>query len=257
MQTRSKGCRSADATKLEGGISARGSGGNLLGDVEMNAVRTTHRILVGDSHLLFREALRAALGATTGYEVVAEAQDGSWAVREARRTDPDIAILGSDINEWDAPRVTQMILDSVPSCRILWVASEENPSLLLNALSAGASGFITRTGSFDDLVLAIRSVHRGQVTFPRTMLPPLMDMLAGTQRARNEALAKVLSLTKRERQVLAHLAGGGDNEAIAKTLRISTETVRTHVQRILNKLDVHTRLGAAVTFLDADIFENP
>ena len=230
-------------------------GSNRLGDVEMNAARTTHRILVGDSHLLFREALGAALGAAAGYEVVAEVQDGSWAVREARRTDPDIAILGSDINEWDATRVTQMILTSVSSCRILWVANEENPSLLLDALSAGASGFITRTGTFDDLVLAIRSAHRGQVTFPRTMLRRLMDMLMGTQRARNEALAKLLGLTKRERQVLAHVAAGADNEAIAKTLHISTETVRTHVQRTLSKLDVHTRLGAAVMFMDADIFE--
>ena len=231
----------------------REMGAKISRESNMGAAGTKHRILIGDGHLLFREALRAALGREADCEVVAAAEDGSWTVREARRTHPDIAILGGDISEWDTTRVTQNILDSVPSCRILWVANEENPSLLIDALSAGACGFITRTSPFDDLVVAIRCIHRGQTTFPRTMLKPLMDMLLGTQRARTKALGKILSLTRREREVLAHLAEGVDNDTIANRLDISSETVRTHVQRILTKLGVHSRLGAAVTFMDADI----
>jgi DNA-binding NarL/FixJ family response regulator len=259
VQTDELGRTSArDGTRVTGGRAFVQTvhGSKLPGESDMAPAGTKHQILIGDANLLFREALRAALGGEADCEVAAEAKDGSWTVREARRTHPDIAILGSDIGEWETRRVTQMILGSVPSCRILWVANEENPSLLIDALSAGASGFITRTSSFDDLVVAIRCIHRGQVTFPRTMLQPLMNVLLGTQRARNKALGKFLSLTKREREVLAHLAEGVDNETIANRLDISSETVRTHVERILTKLGVHSRLEAAVMFMDADIFQN-
>jgi two-component system nitrate/nitrite response regulator NarL len=222
----------------------------------MVAEQIKYRVLLGDAYSLFREALTTALQREPDCEVVAEAEDGSKAVREAQRSHPDVVLLGGDISELDAMRVTQLILGSVPSCQVLWVADEESPSLLIDALTAGATGFVTRTRAFDDLIVAIRCVHRGQVTFPRTMVYPLMELLRGTQKARNEALRKVWGLTSREREVLAHLTEGANNESIAKSLDISTETVRTHVQRILSKLDVHSRLEAAVMFMDADILQD-
>src|SRR5919106_687622 len=114
-----------------------------------------------------------------------------------------------------------------------------------DGLEAGASGYLTKESPLAELIDAARAIHRGETLIPRRMLGALLARLIRRRREQDEALRRMSKLTRREKEVLALLAGGGDNDAIAQALVISPQTARTHIQNVLGKLGVHSRLEAA------------
>ena len=203
------------------------------------------RILLADGHSLFREALSTTLAAEPGLVVVGEARDGLEAVAEAARTEPQVAVLDVDLPNCDGVRAAALIRDRLPDCRIVLLAADEDPDILATAIEAGASGYLTKASALTELVDAIRSVHRGDTLVPSRMLGSLLERLIRRRQEHDEALRRLSRLTSREREVLTLLAQGDDNDSIAQALVISPQTARTHIQNVLVKLGVHSRLEAA------------
>lgn len=202
------------------------------------------RLLLADEQCLFREAVKTVLEKTGKFVVVAEAADGDEAVVAAVETSPDVALVADDLHA-DGVRAIRTIKEQVPHCRILVLAAHEDQDRLLEALEAGASGYLTRESPLSELIDAARLVHRGDMLIPPRMLGGLLGRLIRRHREEKEATRRIALLTRREREVLALLAGGAGKNAIAKALVISPETARTHVQNILEKLGVHSRHDAA------------
>jgi DNA-binding NarL/FixJ family response regulator len=211
------------------------------------------RILLADEQSLFREAVKVVLGAEEDLLIVAEARDGLQAVAEAERTQPDLALIDVGLPNCDGVRATAMIRNRVPDCQVMVLSDEEDEGMLIEALEAGASGYLTKESPLAELIEATRSVHRGQTLIPPRMLGGLLSRLIRRRREQDEALRLVSRLTRREREVLARLADGADNDMIAQSLVISPETARTHVQNVLAKLKVHSRLEAAAFVMQNDI----
>lgn len=117
--------------------------------------------------------------------------------------------------------------------------------MLLEVLDAGANGYLTRDAPLAELIRATRAVHGGETLVPPKMLGPLLSSLLRRKRDQDRAFERLARLTVREREVLALLAQGSDNDGIARALVISPQTARTHIQNILGKLEVHSRLEAA------------
>jgi DNA-binding NarL/FixJ family response regulator len=203
------------------------------------------RILLADGHPLFLEALSTALAAEPDLVVVGEARDGLEAVAEAARTEPQVAVLDADLPNCDGVRAAALIRDRLPDCRIVLLAADEDADILASAIEAGASGYLSKASPLTELVEAIGSVHRGDTLVPSRMLGSLLERLIRRRQEHDEALRKLSRLTSREQEVLTLLAHGGDNDSIAQVLVISPQTVRTHIQNVLVKLGVHSRLEAA------------
>ena len=205
--------------------------------------REAIRILLADRQSLFREAIRTGLEAEADLRVVGEARDGPEAVAEAERTSPDVGIV--DVNLPRGARISSRIRERVPGCRILVLATDEDYQSLIEVLDEGATGYLTKEVQLAALVDATRAVHKGETLVPPRMLGPLIATLLGRRRERDAAHHRIAQLTRREREVLALLSEGADNEGIARALVISPQTARTHIQNILTKLSVHSRLEAA------------
>jgi len=203
------------------------------------------RILLADEQSLFREAVRSALEAESDLDVVGEARDGLQAVAEAERSQPDVVLLDAALPNCDGIRATGLIRERVPASRVLILCGEEDDRVLVDALEAGANGFLSKTSPLSELIDAARSLFRGEILIPPRMMSELLARLIRRRREQDEALRRLSRLTRREREVLRLLARGADNDGIAQALVISPQTARTHVQNVLGKLGVHSRLEAA------------
>jgi DNA-binding NarL/FixJ family response regulator len=202
------------------------------------------RLLLAYEQCLFREAVKTVLEETGTFIVVAEAGDVTEAVAQALLTHPDVAVVDAG-PAVEGVQVVRGIKDHLPDCRILILAAGEDQGTLLEALEAGASGYLTRESPLSDLIEAAHRVHRGDILIPPRMLGGLLAKLIHRHREEKEASRRMALLTRREREVLALLADGAGKVAIARALVISPETARTHVQNIIEKLGVHSRHEAA------------
>ncbi|MFL5737416.1 MAG: response regulator [Actinomycetota bacterium] len=215
------------------------------------------RVLLADEHSLFREAMRIALETAADMHVEAEAKNGDDAVAEAERTRPQLALIDSALKDVDGIQTTRMIRDGVPSCQVLVLSSEPDERTLARAIEAGANGYLTKAAPLSELLRAARAIADGETVIPKEMLGPLLATLIGGRNQRERAFERVNRLTRREREVLSLLADGADNHAIAATLVISPQTARTHIQNVLTKLGVHSRLEAAAFARDRRMLIEP
>jgi DNA-binding NarL/FixJ family response regulator len=213
------------------------------------------RVLIADEHSLFLEAMKVALENEPKLEVVAEARDGLQAAAEAERVQPDVAVVDAKLPNGDGIRATTLIREAAPSCRVLVLSNEEDLTVLVAALQAGANGFLTRGAPLEELLEATMTVHRGHAYVPQRVLGDLLSWLLFRREKQGEALRRAAKLTRREREVLGILAEGGNNDAIAQALVISPQTARTHIQNVLSKLGVHSRLEAAAFVRRNDLVE--
>jgi DNA-binding NarL/FixJ family response regulator len=202
-------------------------------------------IVLGDRHPLFQEAVRSVLEGEPDLHVVATAGDGNRAIAEAERHRPHIALLSANLLNCDGFSATALIRRRVPTCRVVILAGDRDNVTLARAIEAGAGGYLPQDCPLTEVIAALHAVHRGDVLIPPNMLGELIERLSGRHNGRDQARRLVSSLTRREREILGLLAQGADNEAMADELFISPQTARTHVQNVLAKLGVHSRLEAA------------
>jgi len=216
------------------------------GRERMNEGGARIRIILVDGSSLFRQAIGGALGRVDGLEVIAESKTAKLAVNDAERTQPDLMVVDGDYFVSWLPTFIADVRAVAPDCKLLVLTSEQQLAPLIEALRAGANGFLTKEMSLEELVDAARTVAAGGVVVPQGMLSQLVRALLNQEgRKTDDSIMTLSKLTRRERQVLSLLADGYDKDAIALELAISPQTARTHVQNILAKLGLHSRLEAA------------
>jgi DNA-binding NarL/FixJ family response regulator len=198
------------------------------------------RVLLVDDHAVVRQGLRAFLRLQPDIEVVAEAAGGQAAVEAAREHRPDVVLLDLRMPAGDGVAAIPGLRAAVPRARILVLSSYSDDEDVFGAIEAGADGYLLKDVEPDQLAAAIRQVHRGQPALHADVAARLM------RRAADPPAGAGQSLTARELDVLRLVVEGFANKEIARRLTITEKTVKTHVSRILQKLDVPDRTGAAV-----------
>ncbi len=210
---------------------------------------TPIRVLVVDDHTLFRRGLIALLAGDARFEVVAEAGDASEAHRRAAQTQPDVILLDNHMPGVKGVAALAGLKEVAPAARLLMLTVSEDAQDLAEALRGGACGYLLKTVDSDMLASAILRTVRGESVVSPEMTSKLVNAF---QASRAEALAPVAepdpidSLSQRERQILTEVAQGASNKEVARTLGIAEATVKIHVQHILRKLKLSSRVQAAV-----------
>jgi DNA-binding NarL/FixJ family response regulator len=199
------------------------------------------RLLLAGHQALFNEALTALLTAEGEHEVVASCTGAQELVEQARMHRPDLVLVDSQVaGIGREPSTIQAALRESPGSKVLVVADDPDTDLVAEAVRAGAVGIVGKAGDARTLVRAARAALSGEGVVPRAMLPSVFRRLAD-----GAAIPDPLDqLSLREREVLTLMSRGLDNARIAGELVISPNTVRTHVQNILGKLGVHSKLEA-------------
>ncbi|MFJ5925177.1 response regulator [Kitasatospora sp. NPDC092948] len=199
------------------------------------------RVLLVDDHQVVRRGLRTFLEVQDDIEVVGEAADGAEAVEQAGALAPDVVLMDLKMPRVDGIEALRLLREQANPAKVLIVTSFTEHRTVVPALRAGAAGYVYKDVDPEALAGAIRSVHAGHV-----LLQPELAAALLAEDAPAPSQGRGGSLTDREREVLSHLADGRSNREIARALRLSEKTVKTHVSNILMKLDVADRTQAAL-----------
>lgn len=202
-----------------------------------------------------RSAVAAALSAEDGLQVVAQAEDAGSATRATATSRPDVAVVSLHLPPDGGLAVCRGLAAQPDAPRVLVLSREEEHAGLVQSLEAGASGYLAADANLGDLVLAVRALGRGEAVVPPRMLGGLLHDLVLRRRQQGAAHERWGTLSRREREVLALLARGLDQERIAAELVISPQTARTHIQNVMGKLKVHSRVEAVAVALEHGLLE--
>ncbi|HEY0561642.1 MAG TPA: response regulator transcription factor [Frankiaceae bacterium] len=205
------------------------------------------RVLVVDDHALFRRGLQMVLQAEDDIVVVGEASDGTEAVDQASQTTPDVVLMDVRMPRRGGIDACTAIKDTVPSAKIIMLTISDEEADLYEAIKAGASGYLLKEISIEEVATAIRQVHDGQSLISPSMATKLLTEFASMiKKTDTRQQVPTPRLTDREMEVLKLVAKGLANRDIARQLFISENTVKNHVRNILEKLQLHSRMEAVV-----------
>jgi DNA-binding NarL/FixJ family response regulator len=204
-------------------------------------------VLIADDQSLVRVGLRKILESDPEMTVVGEAGDGEDAVREARRLQPEVVLMDIRMPVLDGIEATRRIVGAQPGTRVLILTTFGLDGYVYEALQAGASGFMLKDALPEELTAAVRIVASGEALLAPAVTRAVIDEFARREPAAAPTLPPaVAELTPREREVLDLLARGLSNPEICEQLVISEATTKTHVARILQKLDLRDRVQAVI-----------
>ena len=203
------------------------------------------RVLIADDHKLFRQGLRQICEAKGGFNVVGEAENGQEAVEWARRLQPDVTLMDINMPVLDGVQATRLIAEHDPSVRVIILTMYRQDSYVFDAIKAGARGYLLKDIDWQDLLEAVRAVHRGEALINPALAARVLDEFRRLSRppAVGEDTER---LTRGEMDVLLLVAQGADNKTIAKKLVLSEKTVTNRLSNIYRKLQVNSRTQAAL-----------
>jgi DNA-binding NarL/FixJ family response regulator len=199
------------------------------------------RLMICDDHEVIRTGLRSLL-AGTEIEVVAEAANGKDTVKLAAKDQPDIILLDIRMPDGDGLATLEKLRQKAPECKVIMLSTYDNPTYIARAVALGASDYVLKGSSRDDIIATIKACAAGESPSRTGEL----KKIAATMKVKQAIDDDDVPLTQRETQVLRHVALGLSNKEIGKSLEISVETVKEHVQNILRKIAVSDRTQAAV-----------
>lgn len=199
------------------------------------------RVLIADDHEVVRSGLISLLSGSD-VEIVAEATNGKEAVSLAQETNPDVVLLDIRMPVQDGLSALESLRAVMPEIPIVMLSTYDNPTYMARALALGANDYLLKGSPREKLVESIKAVATGEPAPPSDHLQRIAGAMETTQVIQEDDL----SLTKRETQVLRHIALGLSNKEIGRSLAISIETVKEHVQNILRKINATDRTQAAV-----------
>ncbi len=215
------------------------------------------RVLVVDDQELFRRGLVMLLAAEGDIEVVGEAADGAEAVTVAGRTVPDIVLLDVRMPKVSGPEACRRIKETAPSASIIMLTMSDEESDLYDAIRGGASGYLLKDSSIDQVAQAVRVVAEGQSLISPAMAAKLLEEFKSISKTDAKPAGMSPKLTDRELEVLSLVAHGLNNREIASKLFISENTVKNHVRNILEKLQLHSRMEAVMYAVREKLLQIP
>jgi DNA-binding NarL/FixJ family response regulator len=211
------------------------------------------RVLIADDHPVFRFGLRALLGADPEMELVGEASSGDEAVAQALALQPDVILMDLNMPGGNGIEATRRIVAASPHIGVLVVTMFEDDDSVFAAMRAGARGYVLKGVDGVEMLRAIRAVANGEAIFSPSIARRLMQHFAAGADAKQATSPIFAELTEREHEVLALLASGYTNAAIAQRLYLSPKTVRNHVSNIFSKLQVADRAEAIIRAREAGL----
>ena len=202
------------------------------------------KILLVDDHALFRSGIRLLLQGEPDFDIVGEAADGLEAVKRAHQLQPQVVLLDLNLPGLSGLEVLRLIKQDQPDCAVLMLTVSEDGEDLAECMRLGARGYLLKNIHADFLLGSIRRAVEGDSVLSPEMTAKLVQRLRAP--APTQQPSEYESLTPRERETLAWLAQGASNKQIARTLDVAESTIKVHVQNILRKLSLHSRVQAAV-----------
>ena len=198
------------------------------------------RVLITDDHAMFRQGVRTLLAAEPDFEVAGEARDAAEAVNLSRQNRPDVVLMDIGMTGMSSFEATRVIRKERPETRVVFLSMYDDDEYLAECVSIGASGYILKESPAEQLLTAIREVHRGGSYLSPRLLTRLVDDLRiqGHEPIRQPRFG---TLTKREREILKMLAEGQSVKEIATAFELSVKTVEAHKFNLMRKLDIHNK----------------
>jgi two-component system response regulator DevR len=212
---------------------------------------TTVGVLIVDDHRMFSESLARLLADENGIAVLGVAATGADAIDMVGRLHPNVVLMDYQLPDQDGVAVTAAIRRENPSVMVVMLTGSTEDRVLLAAIDAGCSGFLTKDRAAAEVVHAVRAAAVGEALISPALLARLLPKLNRTQRSLGE------DLSEREREILGFLAKGMTNKVIAAELFLSVNTIRNHVQSVLAKLGAHSKLEAVSTAVREGIIDYP
>jgi DNA-binding NarL/FixJ family response regulator len=204
-------------------------------------------IVVVDDHPVVRDGLRALLSSVEGLRVAATAGDGNEAVRAALEHRPDVVLMDVHMPGADGIEATRRIVTTLPDTKVLMLTMFDDDSSVIAALRAGASGYLLKGASQEEIFRAIQAVAAGEALLSAAVAKRVMAHLnQPEEKLPRESVRGLVDLTPREREILDLLAAGRSNHAIARRLYISPKTVANHLSSVFAKLHVEGRTQAVI-----------
>jgi two-component system nitrate/nitrite response regulator NarL len=211
------------------------------------------RVLLVDDHTLFRSGIKALLARNPAFEVVGEAADGLEGVKRAKSLQPDVVLLDLHMPGVPGREALQLIKEEVPEANVLMLTMSEDGDDLIDTLRAGASGYLLKNIDAETLTDGIQRAAAGESVISQRMTGKLVE---GLKRSKAPAPAETDKLSTREREIVVALARGASNKQIARELDLAESTVKIHVQHILRKLNLASRVQAAVYAVEQGLVAN-
>ncbi|MBI4063299.1 MAG: response regulator transcription factor [Elusimicrobia bacterium] len=206
------------------------------------------RVVICDDQTLFREGLRDVLDGEKGIEIVGEASNGQEAVSTCRKLQPDVVLMDIRLPQLDGISATRVVRKDCPKTNVVVLSSYEDEAHVLEAIQAGANGYLSKMLPARELVNAIKTFSQEGVLIPQPIMGKLMEGIRKISAAQLEA--SLINLTKTELAILAMVGRGCSNDKIAKDLTSSVKTIKNHLNRIFRKLNVKNRTEAVLKGID-------
>ena len=218
------------------------------------------RVLLVDDHALFRSGIKSLLQRHAEFEIVGEAGDGMEGVKRAGQLKPDVVLLDLHMPGLSGRDAAAMMAEESPSSNVLMLTVSEDAEDLIETLRAGACGYLLKNIEADALIAAINKAAEGESVISPQMMGKLRKGVRGELPPKTAAQTVVASelnkLSPREREILTFLARGQSNKEIARKLELAESTVKIHVQNILRKLNLTSRVQAAVFAVEQGIVQD-
>lgn len=224
----------------------------------MNEGRRAARLVIVDDNDLVREGLRARLVSEPDMEVVGEAENGREALEVCLDLRPNLVLMDVRMPKMDGLAATRAIKERLPRTGVIMVTMHEDPEYLLEAVRAGAAGYVLKGATKQEITSAVRQVLAGESTLDQGLTMRLLRRVASEEKASRKGTPEPPSdpLTSREVDVLRLIAEGQTNPTISRNLLISVGTVKAHVQHIIAKLEVSDRTQAAVRAAELGVLQD-
>ena len=214
------------------------------------------RVLIVDDHALFRRGLMLVLESEDGIDVVGEAEDGEDAITKAEALAPDVVLMDVRMPRVSGIEATRRLAETLPTTKIIMLTVSDEEADLYEAIKAGATGYLLKEISIEEVADAVRAVTQGQTLISPSMASKLIvEFTNMAKRATDRQQVPAPRLTDRELDVLRLVAQGITNREIAGQLYIAENTVKNHVRNILEKLHLHSRMEAVLYAVREKLFE--
>jgi DNA-binding NarL/FixJ family response regulator len=214
------------------------------------------KVVIVDDQALIRDGLRTMLELDDKITVVGEAGDGGDALDVIQRARPDLVLMDIRMPGLDGLEATRQLLKRPGGPKVLLLTTYDADEYVIEAMRAGASGFLLKDLRKGQLVRAVHQAAAGDLVIDPSITKRLVEKIVDTKRARTEALTALKRLTEREVEVLRLMARGLTNAELATELSVSESTVKTHVARVLDKLELRDRVHAVILSYEIGLMDN-